>query len=539
MSGDITQQHASTLGDYLGIVRRRKWLVVQAIVLVPLAAIVFSLHQTKLYEASAQVFLSRQDLASTLTGAQDPTLSEQQPEITQTQADIARVPAIATQVLAQVKGSGLSVQGFLASSSVSSPTNADLLTFGVTNSSTSLAERLVDAYASQYTIYRHQLDTAAIARALDNVNARLEQLDHAGESHSALYANLADRQETLATMEALETSNASVVKTADGATQVQPRTTRNGILGLLLGVVLGIGLAFVREALDTRVRSAQEVAERLQLPLLARIVEPPRALRESDRLVMLAEPSGVHAEGFRMLRTNLEFAMLDREVRSIMVTSAIQREGKSTTVANLALALARAGQRVILVDLDLRRPYLDKFFDLERCFGVTQVALGRATLAEALVRIPILPIQHRTDGGARSPNGSAATVRGKLAILGTGPLPPDPGEFVASGALSEVLRELRGLADLVLVDAPPLLQVGDAMTLSAKVDAALLVTRLQVLRRPMVNELNRLIAAMPAHRLGFVVTGTESDGPFGYGGDYSYGMYGYEPLEAEVARQPS
>ena len=127
--------------------------------------------------------------------------------------------------------------------------------------------------------------------------------------------------------------------------------------------MLGIGLAFLREALDTRVRSADEVGEKLGLPLLARVPEPPRKLRNSNRLVMQADPHGAQAEAFRTLRTNIEFVNLDVHARTIMITSAIQSEGKSTTAANLAIAFARMGKRVALVDLDLRRPFLDKFFD--------------------------------------------------------------------------------------------------------------------------------------------------------------------------------
>lgn len=340
-------------------------------------------------------------------------------------------------------------------------------------------------------------------------------------------ANLVEREQQLQTMEELQTSNAAVVKTPTDAAQVSPRPTRNGILGLFLGIALGLGLAFLREALDTRVRSAQEVGDRLHLPLLARVPEPPKALRQGNQLVMQAKPGGVHAEAFRMLRTNLDFATLDRDVGSIMVTSAVQQEGKSTTIANLAVALARAGQRVILVDLDLRRPYLDKFFDLRGRPGVTQVALGKAPLAESLVRVPLAPVEPGVNGN---------TPLGALAVLGSGPIPPDPGEFVASARLSEVLLELRELSDVLLIDAPPLLQVGDALTLSAKVDAAIIVTRLDVLRRPMVDEVHRLAASMPAARLGFVVTGAESEDPYGYGYGYGYG-YEYRPYERKDERK--
>ena len=211
---------------------------------------------------------------------------------------------------------------------------------------------------------------------------------------------------------------------------------RNGILGFVVGLGLGIGLAFLRHALDTRVRTSEEVAERLHLPLLARLPEPPRKLRAKNRLVMLDEPQSANAEPFRILRTNTEFANLEREVRTIMITGAVEQEGKSTTAANLAVSFARAGRKVILVDLDLRRPILHRFFRLENGAGLTDVVLGHATLAQALVPVPITAAKSRK--AAQSRNGQEQLV-GSIAVLPAGPTPPDPGEFVGTRALDELL----------------------------------------------------------------------------------------------------
>jgi len=307
---------------------------------------------------------------------------------------------------------------------------------------------------------------------------------------------------------------------------------RNGILGLALGLMLGIGLAFLWEALDTRVRSAEEISERLGLPLLARLPAPPRQMRKDERLVMLAEPRGDQAEAFRMLRTNLEFVRLGHDIRTIMVTSAVEQEGKSTTVANLAVALARAGQRVALVDLDLRRPFLDHFFDLRYRPGLTQVALSQTQLDDALIPIAITdagdrrPRPANTNGNGDATASSAASLAtGGLRVLVSGPLPPNAGEFVGSEALAHILGELRDRFDTILVDAPPMLQVGDPLALSAHVDALFVVSRMNVVRRPMLNEMNRLLETAPCRKLGFVLTGAEAEDGYGYGGGYYYGSY--------------
>ncbi len=526
------ERHATSLRDHLRVVRRRKWVILEAALVLPAAALAFSLHQQKLYQASSQVLLSRQNLASSLTGATDPTIYVQADRLAQTQAEVARVPTIAERALRDVGLRGRTAQDFLRHSSVAAGSNTDILTFTVADAKPTLARRLADAYAREFTVYRRQLDTVSLVRARQSVQAKIAQLESSGDRHSALHGSLVDRDQQLATMEALQTANAFVVEQATDATRVQPKPVRNALLGFMLGLVLGLGIAFLWEALDTRVRSAEEMAERLGLPLLARIPTPPRRLRSKRKLVMVEQPAGAQAEAFRMLRTNLEFARLDRDVSTIMVTSAVEQEGKSTTIANLAVALARSGQRVALVDLDLRRPSLDRFFALEGP-GLTQVALGRTRLDRALAPVPITDAEReRVAAGSRlrrsrqtASTGAKTIVRGTLEVLPAGPLPPDPGEFVATRALGGILEELRERFDVVLIDAPPLLQVGDALALSSRVDAVVVAARMNTVRRGMLSEVGRLLATTPTEKLGFVLTGAgEEDG---YSAEYAYGAGSY------------
>ncbi len=536
MNAAETGQQGWPLRDYLGVVRRRLWVILLAVILVPLAAVLFSVRQERMYQASAEVLLSQQNLAAALTNTMGAIPSQQPDRVAQTQAELARMPEVARRTLSSV-GLHRPALDFLNHSSVRAKQNTDLVTFTVTDHSRALAMVLATAYAKNYVSYRQQVDTSSLRRARAEVRSRIGELRQSLGTNGQLYASLVEKEQELATIEALQTSNASVVRTADSAVQVQPRPVQNGVLGLALGLVLGVGLAFLWEALDTRVRSPEEVSERLGLPLLARIPVPPRTLRKGERLVMLSMPHGIQAEAFRMLRTNLGFVRLGHDVRTIMVTSAVEQEGKSTTVANLGIALARAGQRVALVDLDLRRPFLDRFFGQSLRPGITQVAIGEAQLDDALVSIAIgdlIDLRTRSDSGNGRVTLSSGALpsAGSLSVLVSGASPPNAGEFVGSAAVTAILRELRGRFDTVLIDAPPLLHVGDALTLSAQVDAVFLVTRMNVVRRPMLNEVRRLLDTSPALRLGFVITGAESAHGYGYG----YDPVTHPPFVAEATK---
>ena len=523
-----SEHESASLSTYLRVLRRRKWIVLACALLVPAAALFFSFRQPAQYASSADVLLSRQNLGNVLTGTSDLTLVPDD-RLTATQATLAHTPDVASAAIAIAGTAEITPDELLTNSTVGAKGTTDILEFRVVDGDPDRANVLATSFAQAYVKYRGALDTRSIAKARRDVAATLKKLEAQGREKSALYTSLEEKEQQLQTLLTLQTSQANVTRRADDATKVAPKPARNAVLGLALGLLLGIGLAFAVDALDTRVRSSAEIGERLGLPMLARVPPPPKGLAKEHQLVMLAQPGGTGAEAFRMLRTNLEFATLGaKRSHVILVTSAVEQEGKSTTAANLALAEARAGRRVCLVDLDLRRPFIDRFFSLMHTQGITNVALGTISLGEALNRVDLIVGGAAANGKAGQhdqTNGHVET--GSLDVLVSGPLPPDPGEFVGTARLADIIGMLRSAYDTVIIDTPPILRVGDGMTLSALVDGMVVVTRANVVRRPMLRELRSQLEKVPAPKLGYVVTGSNGGVAQGYGYGYPYGGYGH------------
>ena len=531
----------TTLADYVAILRRRKWIILVLPVIAAASAYAVSQTQSALYSATAEILVNRSSIVSAISGVTDPALGDPRRFLT-TEASIARSPELASRVAAAGGVPGLTAGQVLGASSITPRSDADLLDISVSWDNPADAARIANAYALEFTRYKSELDTKRINDAIATLRTRIKALQAQGQTASASYSILLQQQSQLETIGTLLANNTSVLQPAAGGAKVRPRPVRSAILGGLLGAVLGLGLAFLAEALDRRVRSELEIEETLGLPLIGRVPAPPRHLRDTNGLVMLAEPAGAHAESFRKLRTSIEFLNLDGGARTIMVTSALPREGKSTTIANLAVAFARAGRTVSLVDLDLRRPFLHSFFYRGDARGISDVVGGREKLTGALRPIALPAVK---SAGASSTNGSRPRTRAALDdagerrpilnLLSSGTVPPSGADAVVrlleNEQLDAVLADLASQSDLVLVDAPPLLAVDDAMVLTTKVDAIVVVLHAGI-QRPLLRELARRLEASRAPTLGFILTGvTEGDG-YGYG--YGYGPYSYDvPTKAE------
>ncbi|MEY2441562.1 MAG: tyrosine-protein kinase [bacterium] len=501
---------AADAGHFMRLLLRGAPIIVLCTVLVMLAALLLSRRQDPNYQASTTVFVDTQAVGSSianLSGGVDPI------RVLSTQAAVAQTPPVLDRAAKKLPGTGVTPDYIGAVTNVGGSESADILGFTVNTSHAALAPRIANAYAQAYVDFRRDADSATLRRAIAETAQQLADLRSSGERGDA-YTTLQQRASELRQRELLRKSTATVGNPARGFAQTAPKPKRDAILGAFLGFLLGVGITLIRNTMNTRVSSAREVEATVGLPLLGRLSEPSKRLQKENRLAMLDEPEGHSAEAYRMLSTNIELANLDRGAKSIMVTSATLAEGKSTTIANLAVAYARSGRNVVLVDLDLRRPMLQRYFGLEGTAGLTEVTLGRVGLSEALTDIPI-----RDDDG----NEGGRTYSGSLRVLGSGLRPPDPAELLRSAALSSVLAELAEDADLVLIDAPPVLHVSDAMILTAKVDALILAVRISVVRRQTLRELHRLVEAAPVAKLGFFLTDADVSDDAGYGYGYVYG----------------
>ena len=517
--------YGRTLSEYLAILRRRKWLILLPVLAVPLVALLYSLHQAKVYSASTEVLLSRQDLGSTLAGATNANVYTDPTRFAETQAELARVPEVARRALVRAHVTSLQPRQFLADSSVTPHGNADLVTFTVHSAHSALAARLAAAYAYAFSDYRLELDTANLAGARADLERNLGNLRRQGLQSTQLYGQLTSKAQELRTIELLQT-RPKVVQGATESKQIEPRPVRDALLGGVFGLLLGLIGAFVWDSLDKRVRDDEEINQELGIPLLARL---PAAGGFADRA--LIPDDTLDAEAVRRLRANVDFANLDVGAKLILITSAVAEEGKSVTVAKLAVAFARSGRRVVLTDLDLRKPTLHGLFELDLRPGLTDVAIGQVDLKDALSPIPV-DLPGSMAAPSRDGHGVASTAghlrpamnggegAGSLVVLPAGFLPTSPGELVGTRAVAGLLARLRDQADVVLVDAPALLEVSDAVTLSRLADAILVVARLGVINRSMLRELARELQTSPAPKLGFVLTGVEA-AEF-YGGSYGY-----------------
>jgi len=483
-----------------------------------------SLAQPKLYEGVAHVLLIP---PGGDTGLDPSRYVLNQNELITSQTVLERAVRIA--------GDQVSLERLQDHLTTETATDRDLIVIRVLDRTPARAARLADAVARGYVQVvdeqaRAEVDqlTAAQRRLSENL-ADVQRAQKARPGDVVLAAQRRAIQDQLTGV----STRLQAVETGTGATTgrvqlretlrpsrqpVQPKTARNVAAGALVGLGLAIALAWwLNGRTESRVQDSEEVSRLLMLPLLARLPVPAARRRRGGvpRPVMLDDPETVEAEAFRFLRNSFSAAVRHTDARVVMVTSATEQEGKSIVTVNLALALARAGMRVALVELDLRRPVQRRLLELEEGPGFTEVALGRVRLERALHRLVLV----NTERGGRQEHNGQGRESGFVEVLAAGARPRSVGEFVGNPSTAEVLERLKQRVDVMLIDAPPMLRVGDTLALVPMVDGLLVVTRMKVARRKSLLELRRLLDTVNVRLLGVVVNGVDPEdtytGPYG------------------------
>lgn len=516
---------APTLRDYIRLVWVRMWLVVIVVVVCAGTAFLVANSQTRLYEASARLMYQPPADVTSPTGGSlsidSGTLSIKLQSVIDT-VDDPTVRARASEMLGNPSAgtkTRVTARLFIPKDNPGGSSSSNLVEIRATATSPQAAAATANAYAGAIIALRKGWDQQRYRAAQQVVRNQLAGFTTAESKLTADYVNLVQQLSNLQIAEATATGDFRVVVPATPpASPASPKPLQSAALGFGVGLLAGIGIAFVLGRLDTRVRTHRQASEILGLPIVGRLPRIHRRALRQGELIALAEPDGQYSEALRMLRTSLDWAGIDNPLSSLLITSCIKGEGKTFTVCNLAVVLARAGKKVIVIDADLRDPQVHRVMGLRNAVGLTSVALGKVDVNEAFQVIEPLqtPTPVTRDSSASPPGAlrstSAAGWVGNLRVLTSGPLPPHPGEVVASRRLAATLKEIASLdADYLLLDTPPILSVGDAGALSASVDGLLMVVNLEKARRPALVDAREQLDALPCRKAGLIVVGERID----------------------------
>ena len=445
---------------------RRRWLVIVSFFVVSLIAVsIYSIFVTPQYASSTRLFISADKSNTAEAYAGGAFVTQQMASY----AQLATSRELMTRVIDKTGVSYGPDQLAGKISAVATPLQV-LLDITVTDTNATRAQQLASTTA-------------------DELAKLIEEIENKGGT---------------------QTVKATVVDPASFSTvPVTPNWTLNLAVAGVLGLVIGTGVALIRDLMDNSIKNASDITKDHDLPVMASVAFDKSVSKERA----VAEFDTPRAEAFRMLRTNLQFLDIDVHMKSLLITSPLPQDGKTSTAVNLAVAVAQTGRRVLIVDGDLRRPSVASVMGLPGNVGLTNVLVGQTDLQTAL--------QHDSSTG--------------VTVLASGPLPPNPSEILQSQATHELFRRLENMFDLMIVDAPPLLPLADPAVLSVEVDGVIIVIRHGKTTRDQLRQSVERLRSVGARVFGVVANMTPARGSRFYGYE-TYG--GYEQLTPEEAQIP-
>lgn len=531
------------LRQYFALIRKWFWLIVVCTALAAVAAFVASRWQTPIYEASSTVLIA-QASAGASQSYNDILTSER---LARTYAQMLQDWPVLERTIQE--------QGFLnpfkdvkkafqIELNIASVRDTQLMKLTVEANdpqlAADLANRLPQVFArfnqqrqqERYTQLRQELqaeiaateqDTAAAQQVLQRLGdgetdrAERVRLQSLLDRYQATYSSLLRSTEELRLSEVESTDN--ILLTAPALTPqnpVRPRVLFNTLLAAIVGAMLAVGAAFLIEYLDDTIKTPDDILAWTGLPTLGAVVMA-EDVTATHYPTTLTNPRSPAAEAYRGLRTNLQFSSVDKPLHTLLVTSAVPNEGKSTTAVNLAVVAAQMGQRVVLVDADLRRARLHRTFQLPNSVGVTTALLQQGDGWRDDLRTTSLP---------------------GLQLLSSGPIPPNPAELLGSARMGDLLAQLAQAADLVIIDSPPLLAVSDALLLAQQVDGILLVASAGETRLGMLVQAVQRLETVGLRPLGVVLNKlTQRTSSYYYTYYYDYAHRYEDSSDTVVAKQ--
>jgi succinoglycan biosynthesis transport protein ExoP len=466
------------LKQALGVLRRRLPVIVLCVVVVAGAAYGFSKREAKRYTATASVVFNNnnqltQEVSGVATNNSSNSLLAQQA----TDLELLKTGDMAAKT-ARLLGHGLTEQQIAENLSVSGRGESGIVDVTVTASSPVLAAKIANTYVRLFAEEQVKANRQNYRDLLELVRKQIAALSpHQRTGADGL--NLQNRAQTLGILSELKQGSVQIAEEAGvPSSPSAPKTSRNAAIGGVLGLFIGLALAFILEGVDRRIRAPEDLEAIYRLPLLGSV---PRSKALSRKRAAL--PSA-DAEAFSLIRGHLRFFNIDRDLHTVAIVSAAAGDGKTTIARRLAESAARSGSRVLLLELDLRHPTLAEQLGVDAGPGVVDVLIGAARVDEATKSIAL----------EAASAGANATER-TLDVLVAGAVPPNPGELIESRATEAVLEHVRSTYDLVVVDTAPLGDTSDALPLLTSVDGVVVVGRVQHSRRDAAERLAQLLSA--------------------------------------------
>ena len=472
---------------------RWKLLIIAFVVVIPSAVFAYVSSKPKVYQSSTLLQVQALVVDTSLFGT---ALPAPQSQALLSAARLVTTTAVA-RTAAQKLGEPVSTApSLLAGVSAFPNVEADFITISARAPNGRRAADVANAFAAAVVTNRTDRAVGRLSGTIDRVEEQLNEIT--GDTATAREGRkqLSEQLQRLRALRAAQGNNATIIEPAvASAVPVAPRVRRTVILAVIVSLMLAFGAVALAQAADRKVRDASELEELTGRPLLSAV----------PRSAFADEPDAAAEEAFQTLRASLMYFNVDREIKSVLITSPSQGDGKTTVATNLARSMARAGKDVILVDADLRRPQVAWRFHVAGATGLGAVLVGEANLQNAFVE------------------PESDTLAGRLRILPAGPPPPNPSELLASQRMTRLVQKLTEACDMLIIDSTPLLTVSDSLPLVEIVSGTVLIARINETSKDAVKRLQSVISNAGGTMLGSVVTGTAATALYG-----GYG-YGYRP----------